>query len=197
MKTAFTRLERGRQRDCKGKAASPASFVELCTKAFVEAVTPQNILSGFKSYGISPFDLAYFLQHLPPARLKKPSPPPPVECPASTLSPAFFESSRSPDSPASGCSSPISRSSCTKSDAGVQCTSREINQATKDDPWNLRLGGFVTSETFIEGASQAKEPKQKPKAAPKRKLGHRITGNASAKAATEAAPKPARKRRRL
>ena len=38
-----------------------------------EAVTPQNILSGFKSYGTSPFDPSYFLQNLPPARLTPPS----------------------------------------------------------------------------------------------------------------------------
>ena len=47
LKRAVTRLETERQRDCKSKAASPASFVELWTKAFVEAVTRENILSGF------------------------------------------------------------------------------------------------------------------------------------------------------
>ena len=60
-------------------------------------------------------------------------------------------------------------------DAAVRCLGRDIHQATKNDPWNLRLGGFVTSETFIEAAHQAKEPKPKPKAASKRKVGHRIT----------------------
>ena len=59
------------------------------------------------------------------------------------------------------------------------------------------LGGFVTSKTFNEAVSQAKEPKAKPKAALKRKLGQRITRNASTKAATDAAPEPAAKRRRL
>ena len=61
LKRAFTHLGRERQRECRGKAASPASFVELWTKAFVEAVTHQNILSGLKSCGTSPFDAAYFL----------------------------------------------------------------------------------------------------------------------------------------
>ena len=88
----------------------------------------------------------------------------------------------------------MSRSSSTKSDAGVQCTAREINQATKNDPWNVRLGGFVISETFIEAASQAKELKPNPKAAPKKKLG---TQNANIKAATDAPPEPATKRRGL
>ena len=105
--------------------------------------------------------------------------------PASPLSPAGLTRSRSP----------ISRSNSTKSNSGVQCTLREINQATKNDPWNPRLGGFVTSDTFIEAASQAQEPK--PKAAPKRKLGHQITRDPSKNTAAEAALKPAAKRRRL
>ena len=71
----------------------------------------------------------------------------------------------------------------------------EINQATKNDPWNLHFGGFVTSETFIEAASEAKEPK--PKAAPKRKLGQQITRNANTSKATEDVAKTAAERRRL
>ena len=71
LKRAFTRLGMERYRECKCRAASPASFVELWTKAFVEAATPQNIRSGFKSCSIGLFDPAYFLQYLPPARLKK------------------------------------------------------------------------------------------------------------------------------
>ena len=171
---------------------SRALFVGLWAKAFVQAVTCQNILSRFKSCSICPFDPAYLLQHLPLARLKKPSTPFTLECRASLVSPA---GSASPESPASGCCSPISRSSSTISDARVLCTLEEINQTTKNDPWNLRLGGFVISGTFIEGASQPKQPKAK--AAPKRKLGHRITRNASTNVATEAEPSLAAKGGRL
>ena len=67
-----------------------ASFVEFWTTAFVEAFTPQNILSGFKSCAISPFDPAYFLQHLPPARLKKTSTPPPTRVPYHPCNPFRF-----------------------------------------------------------------------------------------------------------
>ena len=147
VKRAFTRLERQLQRECRGKAASPASFVELWTNAFFEAVTQQNILSGFKSCGINPFDPAYTLQHLPSVGLKKrPSTSSTLDSRATPFSPA---------SPVRG--STISKGSSTKSDAGVQCTSKEINHATRDDPWNLRFRGFVTSNTFIEAASQAQE----------------------------------------
>ena len=68
LKRAFMRLGREPQRECKGRAANPASFVELWTKACVEAVPHQNMLSAFKSRRISPFDAALFLQHFPPAQ---------------------------------------------------------------------------------------------------------------------------------
>ena len=71
LKKAFTHLERRRQSECRGRAASPASFVELWTKGFVQTVTPQTILSGFKSCGISPFDPPCFLQYLLSARWKR------------------------------------------------------------------------------------------------------------------------------
>ena len=85
LKRAFTLLEREPKRECKGNSANPASFVELWTKAFVEAVTPQNILRGFKSCGLSPLDPAYFFQHLPPARLK-----PPCGVPCQSCKPCQF-----------------------------------------------------------------------------------------------------------
>ena len=38
---------------------------QLWTDAYLDAVTPRNILSGFRSSGISPFDPQYFLEHCP------------------------------------------------------------------------------------------------------------------------------------
>ena len=120
----------------------------------------QNILSAFKSCGISPFDPSYFFSTCPlPDQKALPSPP--LECFASPVAPPSSQHCGSPASPATVCNSPISRSNSTKSDAWVQCTAKEIHQVTKNDPWNLRLDGFVTSETMIEAASHAKEPKQK------------------------------------
>ena len=94
------------------------SIAELWTQSFVEAVTSKNTLSGFKSCGINPFDLAYLSPHLSSARLKKsePSTLSTLDSPVSPLSPAHL---------VSGSSSPINRSISTKSDAGFHCTGNQ------------------------------------------------------------------------
>ena len=53
------------------EAADAAALTYLLwTDAYVDAVTPRNILSGFRSCGISPFDPQYFLEHCPSERIQ-------------------------------------------------------------------------------------------------------------------------------
>ena len=105
LKRAFGRLERERQRGRKGKAASPASFVELWTKCFVEAVTPRKHTKWFQILWHQPISSSVFFAAPAPCPVE--SPPHPVECLASHVSPAHSHSSASPASPASGCRRPI------------------------------------------------------------------------------------------
>ena len=47
-----------------------------------------------------------------------------------------------------------------------------MNQATADDPWNLRLGGFLTSHVFIQTANHhAAEAGPKPASKKQRRIG--------------------------
>ena len=70
LKASFRKKEEHWKRKNHHRAPSPADFVQLWTNAYVDAVTPRNILSGFRSCGISPFDPQYFLDHCPPERVQ-------------------------------------------------------------------------------------------------------------------------------
>ena len=65
LKASFRKKEEHWKRKNHHRAPSPADFVQLWTDAYVDAVTPRSILSGFRSCGISPFDPQYFLEHCP------------------------------------------------------------------------------------------------------------------------------------
>ena len=88
-----------------------------------------------------------------------------------------------------------------KSDASTQCSGRAISAATRDDPWSLRLGGFVTAQDFLDKVSE-KENGAAAKPAPKqraRRVGEplRRVDRPAAKHPAKPAPKPrAEKRRR-
>ena len=139
LKASFRKKEEHWKRKNHHRAPSPADFVQLWTDAYVDAVTPRHILSGFRSCGISPFDPQYFLEHCP---------------------------------------------------------------ATRDDPWSLRLGGFVTAQDFLDKVSE-KENGVAAKLAPKRRARRvgeplRRVDRPAAKRPAKPAPKPrAEKRRRV
>ena len=69
LKALFRKKEEHLKKKNHHGASSPADFVQLWTDAYVDAVTPRNILSRFGSCGISPFDPQYFLEHCPPERI--------------------------------------------------------------------------------------------------------------------------------
>ena len=53
-----------------------------------------------------------------------------------------------------------------KVDFQCQATSRAINMATRHDPWNMRLGDFVTSQSFREAAANYEKEGEKNKERP-------------------------------
>ena len=53
-----------------------------------------------------------------------------------------------------------------KVDFQCQATSRAINMATRHDLWNMRLGGFVTSQSFREAVANYEKEKEKSKEKP-------------------------------
>ena len=53
-----------------------------------------------------------------------------------------------------------------KVDFQCQATSRAINMATRHDPWNMRLGGFVTSQSFREAAANYEKEQDRNKERP-------------------------------
>ena len=69
LKASFRKKEEHWKRKNHRRAPSPADFVQLWTGAYVDTVTPGNILSGFGSCGVSPFDPQCFLEHCPSERI--------------------------------------------------------------------------------------------------------------------------------
>ena len=201
LKASFRKKEEHWKRKNHHRAPSPTDFVELWTDAYVDAVTPRNILSGFRSCGISPFDPQYFLEHCPPERIQHQDLP---ACPASpTHSPVSSQDPPKNSSQGSSQNSSAAPSQVSsKSDASRQCNGRAINAATRDDPWSLRLGGFVTAQDFLDKVSE-KENGAAAKPAPEqkaRRVGEplRRVDRPAAKCPAKPAPKPrAEKRRRV
>ena len=201
LKASSRKKEEHWKRKNHHRAPSPADFVQLWTDAYVDAVTPRNILSGFRSCGISPFDPQYFPEHCPRERIQHQDLP---ACPASpTHSP---DASQDPPQNSSQGSSQNSSAApsqvSSKSDASTQCSGRAINAATRDDPWSLRLGGFVTAQDFLDKVSE-KENGAAAKPAPKRRARRvgeplRRVDRPAAKRPAKPAPKPrVEKRRRV
>ena len=162
-KASFRKKEEHWNRRNHHRAPSPADFVQLWTDAYDDAVTPRNILSGFRSCGISPFDPQYFLEHCPPERIQRPDLP---ACPATRTQ--SIDASQNPSQNSSQNSSAAPPQVSTKSDASTQCSCRAISAATRDDSWSLRLGGFVTAQDFLDKVSE-KENGAAAKPAPKRR----------------------------
>ena len=79
LKASFCKEEEHWKKKNHHRAPSSTEVVQLRTDAYVDAVTPRNILSGFRSCAISPFDPQYFLEHCPPERIHEDLP----ACPAS------------------------------------------------------------------------------------------------------------------
>ena len=161
MKASLCKKEEHWKRKNHHRAPSPADVVQLWTDAYVDAMTPRIILSGLTSCGISPYDLQYFREHCPPKRIQHQDlPASPASAPHSTD--ASQNSSQNP--------SPLAAPSqvSAKSDASTQCRGTAINAATLDNPWSLRLGGFVTAQDFSDKVS-GKENSAAARPAPKRR----------------------------
>ena len=167
LKASFRKKEEHWERKNHHRAPTPADFVQLWTDAYVDAVTPRNILSGFRSCGISPFDPQYFQEHCPREGIQHQDLP---ACPASpTHSPVASQDRPQNSSQGSSQNSSAAPSQVSsKSDASTQCSGRAISAAKRDDPWSLHLGGFVTAHDFLDKVSE-KENGAAAKPAPKRR----------------------------
>ena len=165
LKASFCKNEEHWKRKNHHRAPSLADFVQLWTDAYADAVTPRNILSGFRSCGISPFDPEYFLEHCPPECIQHQDLP---ACPGSPTH--STDASQNPSQNSSQNSSTAPSQVSTKSDASTQCSGRAIGAATRDVPWSLRLGGFVSAQDFLDKVSE-KENGAAAKPAPKRRHG--------------------------
>ena len=145
-------------RECRqtrrGGTVTPALFVKFATAAWNEATSPVAICNGFRRCGLFPFSLEEFLGNIPQGRIQHDTPPPPpleVEDEVVSLD--------TNDSPVK-----------TFKDFGCQVTGKAINNETKNDPLNLRLGATVTSEDFFTAALEL-EKKQKEKEAKRKRKG--------------------------
>ena len=146
-KASFRKKEEHWKRKNHHRAPSTAEFVQLWTDAYVDEVTQRNILLGFRSCGISPFDPQYFQEHCSPERIRHQDLP---ACPASPAHSTDASQNSLQNSSPSAAPSQVS----TKRDASAECSGRAINAATRDDPWSLRLGGFVTAQYSLDKVSE-------------------------------------------
>ena len=136
-KAALKKRQRDWRAKNRGKSITPSLFVKLVTESWMQCVTPSVIMSGFRRAGISSFSPEHFLASLDPCRLAYQAPPPSATEPAAE-----------PAAEAVLPSLEASPQRVQKVDFQCQATSRAINMATRHDPWNMRLGGFVTSPVF-------------------------------------------------
>ena len=135
--------------------------MQLWSDAYVDSVTPRYILSVFRSCRISPFDPQCCVEHCPPKRIQQQNLP---ACPANHAHINDASQNSLQKFFPSAAPSQVS----TKSDAPTQCSGSAINAATRDDPWLLRLGGFVTAQDFLDKVNE-KENGAAAKPAPKRR----------------------------
>ena len=162
-KAALKKRQRDWRAKNRGKSITPSLFVKFVTESWMQCVTPSVIMSGFRRAGISPFSPENFLARLDPCRLAYQAPPPSAAEPAAepavqAVLPSLEASSQRVQKVAFQC----------------QATSRAINMATRHDPWNMRLGSFVTSQSFREAAAnyETEQERNKEKPAARRQAGH-------------------------
>ena len=154
-KAALKKRQRDWRAKNRGKSITPSLFVKFVTESWMQCVTPSVIMSGFRRAGIAPFSPENFLASLDPCRLAYQAPP---------LSAA--EPAAEPAAEAVLPSLEASPQRVQKVDFQCQATSRAINMATRHDPWNMRLGGFVTSQSFREAAANFEKEQERNKERP-------------------------------
>ena len=137
-KAALKKRQRDRHAKNRGKSITPSLLVKFVTESWMQCVIPSVIMTGFRRAGIAPFSPENFLASLDPYRLAYQAPPPSAAEPAAEAVLPSLEASPQ---------------RVRKVDFQCQATSRAINMATRHDPWNMRLGGFVTSQSFREAAA--------------------------------------------
>ena len=120
---------------------------------------PSVIMNEFRRAGISAFCPANYLANLDPCRLAYQ---------------ALLQSTAEPAAEAVLPSLEASPQRTQKVDFQCQATSRAITMATGHDPWNMRLGGSVTSQSFAEAAANHEKEQEKNKKTPppRREAGH-------------------------
>ena len=155
-----------RQRDWRaknrGKSITPSLFVKFVTEFWMQCVTPSVIMTGHRRAGISPFSPENFLASLDTCRLAYQAPPPSAAEPAA-------------EPTAEGVLPSLEASPQRVQKVDFQChaTSRAINMATRHDPWNMRLGGFVTSQSFTKATAnhEKEQERNREKPAARRQAG--------------------------
>ena len=141
-KAALKQRERDWRAKNRGKSITCSLFVKFVTESWMQCVTPSVIMSGFTRASIAPFSPENFLASFDPCRLAYQAPPPSAAEPAAE-----------PAAEAVLPSLEASPKRVRRVDFQCQATSRAINMATRHDPWNMRLGGFVTFRSFREAAA--------------------------------------------
>ena len=137
-KAALKKRQRDWRNKNRGKSITPSLFAKFVTESWMECVTPSVIMNGFRRAGISPISPANFLANVDPCRLPFQVPPQSAAQPAAqALMPSLQASPQRTQ----------------KVDFQCQTTNQAINMATRPDPWNMRLGGFVNSGSFREAAA--------------------------------------------
>ena len=149
-KAALKKRQRHWRTKNRGKSITPSVFVKFVTESWMLCVTPSVIMNDFRRASISPFSSANFLANLDPCRVAYQAPPPSASKraaePAAEVVPHSLEASSQRTQ---------------KVDFQCQATSRAINMATRHDPWNMRLGGFVTFQCFREAAAIYEKEQEK------------------------------------
>ena len=154
-KAALKKGQRDWRAKNRGKSIIPSLYVKCVTESWMQCGTPSVIMSGFRKARISPFFPEIFLASLDPCRLAYQAPPPSAAEPAAE-----------PAAEAVLPSLEASTQRVEKVDFQCQATRRAINMATRHDPWNMRLGGFVASQCFREAAANYEKEQERNKEKP-------------------------------
>ena len=149
-KAALKKRQRDWRAKNRGKSITPSLFVIFVTDFWMQCVTPSVIMSGFRRADISPFSPANFLASLDPCRVAYQAPHPSAAEPAAE-----------PAAEAVLPSLEASPHKVQKVNFQCQATSRAINMATRQHPWSMRLGGFVTSQFFREAAANYEKEQER------------------------------------
>ena len=152
LKTAFAKLQKACIREGKISNA-PRQFIENITTAWLTAVTAPNIITAFATCGLCPYNPHVFLSRCPAYRLR-------VEHVEDSMPQSGKDNQSSVCSSLGPSASQLTATPPATATIATQCSGRSINAAMKDDPSNLRLGGFCTSATFLEDATKRAEYSQ-------------------------------------